>query len=295
MTLFIGIDGGGSHCRALLKDSKGTVLGEGLGGPANPVSGVIKTQRSVLDACYQALDNAGLSRDTIAKCYAGAGLAGLHLPAMHSAMEEWAHPFKRLFLTTDLHAAVMGAHQGRDGAVLILGTGFSAMAVKGSEQLCIGGMGFPINAAGSGSWLGLEAVKAVLLAEDKLGPDTMLSDLLLSDTSLLALANKTVNGDAYTFGQYAPLVFKAAQQGDHVATHLLDEATTLAENVILKMVAFGAPKTVLIGSVANALFSRFSNKVKGYITQEKASPQCGAILLAQQQLLTQPTPTKGSL
>ena len=55
MTLYIGIDGGGSHCRALLQDSKGKILGEGWGGPANPVNDAELAKQSILEACNQAL------------------------------------------------------------------------------------------------------------------------------------------------------------------------------------------------------------------------------------------------
>ena len=33
--LFLGIDGGGSKCRARIRDDGGRLLGEGAGGPAN--------------------------------------------------------------------------------------------------------------------------------------------------------------------------------------------------------------------------------------------------------------------
>ncbi|MBU3020529.1 BadF/BadG/BcrA/BcrD ATPase family protein [Aestuariibacter sp. A3R04] len=282
MTFFIGIDGGGSHCRALLQDANGTYLGEGQGGPANPVNGVQLAQSAILDACAQAIGQAGLPQSALSSCCVGAGLAGLHLPAMAKAMENWVHPFQSMCVTTDLHAAILGAHQGRDGAVLILGTGFSALAISKNRELALGGMGFPVNALGSGSWLGLEAVKAVLLAADELGPETLLQELLLANTSSVELAQKTVNGDATIFGRFAPLVFEAAAKGDAVAEGLLNQAAAFAERVIRKMTTFGAPETVLIGSVAHALRSRLAPQIQELITEGEASPQAGAILFAKQ-------------
>ena len=284
MTFYIGIDGGGSHCRALLQNSSGAVLGEGRGGPANPVNGVHQAQNAILVACAGAISQANLPPSTMSSCDVGAGLAGLHLPSMQSTMACWAHPFRSLSLTTDLHVAALGAHLGRDGGVLILGTGFSALAIHKGEQLAIGGMGFPINAMGSGSWLGLEAVKAVLLAEDALGPQTAMTALLLKGSSAINLAQETVNADASVFGRYAPLVFQAAEDGDAVAEGLLRQATEFAEQVVQKIADFGAPKTVLTGSVANALKPLFRPATQAFLSEPESSPQEGAILYAKQSL-----------
>ena len=57
---------------------------------------------------------------------AGLGLAGVNLPGLYQKINEWHHPFKEMFLTTDLHTACIGAHKGADGAVIITGTGSCA-------------------------------------------------------------------------------------------------------------------------------------------------------------------------
>ncbi|AFT94257.1 BadF/BadG/BcrA/BcrD type ATPase [Alteromonas macleodii str. 'Balearic Sea AD45'] len=285
MTLYIGIDGGGSHCRALLQDSKGKILGEGWGGPANPVNGAELAKQSILEACNQALSNAGMDSDSISQCSVGAGLSGLHLPYIYDVMNAWNHPFEFLSLTTDLHAAVAGAHQGKDGGVLILGTGFSAMAIKNKKQFALGGMGFPINAKASGSWLGLEAIKAVILAEDELGPDTLLTRLILNKKSAIELAQQTVNAGASVFAKYAPFVFEAADKGDTVANELINEASDFAAHVIARMINFGVANIALVGSVAHALYPRLPQHLKQHIISQHGSPQAGAILLLQQAIL----------
>ena len=280
--MFIGIDGGGTSCKAILQDTGGQTLAQGTGGPANPVYGLEQAQDSIIQACEQALSNASLDKQHLAEIHVGAGLAGLHLASMHQAMANWAHPFKSLSLTTDLHAAVLGAHKGRDGAVLILGTGFSALAVCGQKQLSVGGMGFPVNANGSGAWLGLEAVKAVFLAEDELAPATLLQELLLEGKDKTELAQLTANADATHFGQYAPKVFDAAAKGDKVALALLSDAAGFADAVIDKLFAFGAPHVALIGSVGNALLPRMSQQSQALVCPLQASPQEGAIMFARQ-------------
>lgn len=45
--LFIGVDGGGSKCRATIYCADGTVLGTGVAGRANPLHGLAQTFESI--------------------------------------------------------------------------------------------------------------------------------------------------------------------------------------------------------------------------------------------------------
>lgn len=52
--LFLGVDGGGTRCRARLADAGGTRLGEGEAGPGNVRLGVPQASASVREAAVQA-------------------------------------------------------------------------------------------------------------------------------------------------------------------------------------------------------------------------------------------------
>ncbi|MET0529639.1 MAG: BadF/BadG/BcrA/BcrD ATPase family protein, partial [Microvirga sp.] len=58
--LFLGIDGGGTKCRARLRDAKGNLLGEGTGGPSNIRLDPDVVWASILTACRETLAQAGL-------------------------------------------------------------------------------------------------------------------------------------------------------------------------------------------------------------------------------------------
>ena len=107
----VGIDGGGTHCRASIYDVNGGFLGRGHGGPANPVNGFEQTKESIINAIEAAKKDAGIACP-LSHLVVGAGLAGLHLPVMKEKIQGWQHPFCELHTTTDLHAANIGAHQG---------------------------------------------------------------------------------------------------------------------------------------------------------------------------------------
>jgi len=74
--LFIGIDGGGTHCRARLVDATGKTLGEGQGGPSNARLDSRLVMHSILTASRGAAIAAGLAEPDLARAHAGFGLAG---------------------------------------------------------------------------------------------------------------------------------------------------------------------------------------------------------------------------
>ena len=249
----IGIDGGGSHCRAWVFNAKGQVLGQGQSGPANPVGGLSESFAAITDAAVAALQDAALPPGMLAQLPLAAGLAGLHLPQFYQQFQQWQHPFASLHLTTDLQIAAFGVHQQQDGAVVILGTGFSALASVGAERIELGGYGFPINCNASGSWFGLEAVKAVLLARDGLAPATMLTERLPDAKTSASLANQYLGQGPAVYARLAPLVLQAALDGDAVALRIRAEAVQFVEAVVRRLLAVGAPAVGLVGGIAGQL------------------------------------------
>lgn len=249
----IGIDGGGSHCRAWVFNAKGQVLGQGQSGPANPVGGLTESFAAITDAAVAALQDAALPPGMLVQLPLAAGLAGLHLPQFYQQFQQWQHPFASLHLTTDLQIAAYGVHQQQDGAVVILGTGFSALASVGAERIELGGYGFPINCNASGSWFGLEAVKAVLLARDGLAPATVLTERLPDAETSASLANQYLGQGPAVYARLAPLVLQAALDGDAVALRIRAEAVQFVELVVRRLLAVGAPAVGLVGGIAGQL------------------------------------------
>ena len=60
-TYFVGIDGGGTHCRAHIQDSKGNILGSGDAGAANIMTNAQQAKTSIIEAWMQAAAQANLS------------------------------------------------------------------------------------------------------------------------------------------------------------------------------------------------------------------------------------------
>src|SRR4028118_1356762 len=74
--LFLGLDGGGTKCRARLRDEQGSLLGEGSGGPSNIRLDPELVWSSILAACREALAQAGPREADPRRLRAGAGAAG---------------------------------------------------------------------------------------------------------------------------------------------------------------------------------------------------------------------------
>ncbi|WP_416307443.1 BadF/BadG/BcrA/BcrD ATPase family protein [Neptunicella sp. SCSIO 80796] len=282
---FVGIDGGATHCRAAIFDQQ-QLLGVGKAGPANPVNGLEQTQQSITQAVQLALEDAGLGQVSLKQLVVGAGLAGLHLPSMQLAMANWPHPFGRLFLTTDLHAAVLGAHAGEEGAVIILGTGFSALGIHQGEHHAIGGYGFPIYATCSGSWFGLELIKAVLLDADGVGPHTSLTQAVLDDFDIISLAEKMNNAPAQEFARFAPLVFEHARRGDDISLGLLRQGAEFINKVMTRLAGFGIDRIAFVGGVAPHIQPYLAHELRDLVVEAQASPEQGAMLLGYQRYTT---------
>lgn len=285
-SLYLGIDGGGSKCKVVLCAAEGQLLGEGLGGPANPLRGVKVATDSILAATQQALMNAGLGFNDMARMIVGAGLAGVNMPQYFQAMREWQHPFAEFHLTTDLHVACLGAHQSHDGAVIIAGTGSCGLAAVKGQVLEVGGHGFPYGDNGSGAWFGHQLVHHVLLHKDQLGPTTQLTDLLteqLGTSATLDIVAHFMHATPTIFAKYAPLVFVAAEQGDAVAQRIVSVGAQHIENIALRLFSINPPRLSMIGGLAHKIIPYLSDVVQQRICAAVASPEQGAVWFAKQQ------------
>ncbi len=219
--LLLGVDGGGTRCRARLCSFSGATLGEGLAGPANIRLGLKETYAEVLDATSQCLAAAGISSDkqTIIACLA---LAGASEPVTLAALQNYRHPFRKAVFTTDAHAACVGAHGGEDGGVIIVGTGSVGHAIVRGKLLRVGGWGFPVSDEGSGAWLGCEAVRRVLWAYDGRAEWTDLLRRVFKhfEEDPNAIVRWMGTAKPRDFGALAPFVVEFAARNDPAALRI---------------------------------------------------------------------------
>lgn len=283
-TLFIGIDGGGTKCRASIMTADLQVLGTGIGGPANPFQGVQQAKDSIRTAAELALIDAGLPPSVMGELIAGAGLAGVNVPSLYDVMSAWEHPFKEMHLTTDLHIACLGAHNHDEGAVMICGTGSCGYSFVNGHSLFIGGHGFPIGDKGSGAWMGLEAIQAILLASDDLGPKTSLSESIgdFLQASGVMIVDRMFGARQGDYAKFAIFVVDAADAGDAVAISIAKEGAAYMSAVARKLWATQPGRMSIIGGLAPRLIPWMEQDVASNLSSALFQPEFGAVYFAKQ-------------
>lgn len=279
--LFIGIDGGGTNCRARLADTSGRRLGEGTGGPANVRLDPKLVMGSILDASRAAAAAAGLGEADLARAHAGFGLAGAALKSACARLLAEPSPFRSIAIETDAYAAWLGAHQGGDGAILILGTGSCGLAVVGGRQLYVSGYGSEVSDEASGAMLGREAIRRTLWAADGRAAASPLSDAIFarfgSAEAIIAFATTARPGD---YGRLVPLVFEHAERRDPLALALVGEAASEAARMVNRLLDFGAPAVAPIGGLAEPLAAWLPPPLRARIAPAKGDGLDGALLMA---------------
>jgi glucosamine kinase len=284
--LFLGIDGGGTKCRACITDQDGMILGSGIAGPANPLHGIEETFESIKEAAELALEDARLPISAMADLVAGAGLAGVNLPSLYTVIDNWKHPFSALYLTTDLHSACLGAHKGGDGAVIIAGTGSCGYATVDDKEYLLGGYGFPFGDQGGGAWMGLEAIKAALLAFDQVGPKTQLTESIADFLQVrgLMIVEQMSKAKSSEYASLAPLVFQAAENGDPEGLRIVREGAAYISTMTHKLLAHEPPRFSILGGLSVRMLPWLDPDIKQRLSLPWDGPEVGAIFYAQQKM-----------
>jgi glucosamine kinase len=289
--LYLGVDGGGSGCRAVLALGDGRVVGRGAGGSANPFAvGVEAAWQSVVQAARAALAQAGLEPGALANIHACLGLAGIDRPGVREAFLAAAPPLASLRLESDVHVALVGAFGREEGALLIAGTGSIAYAVTaGGVRHRVGGWGFTVGDEGGGAWLGRAAVRAALHAFDGRGPATTLQEVVFArwGPDVAALSGRVRAATPRDYAAFAPDALAAAEGGDAVAARLRDEAVAqlaLLTRALERRLPAGKVAFSVAGSLAKALFGLLKPQLplrlrEGY-REPRAPAEEGALWLA---------------
>jgi N-acetylglucosamine kinase-like BadF-type ATPase len=261
MAYFVALDGGGTKTECWVADQS-RVLGQASGPTVKIMNvGQDSATSNLRSVVREALGAANVTGDSITRtCF---GLAG----SSSAEVRQWAESTLRelvsggVILTGDEQIALDAAFHGGPGVLVIAGTGshVTGRCADGST-VGAGGWGPVLGDEGSGTWIGLEAIRASLRARDR-GVETCLVREIqqawqLEDLgSLVAKANLRERPD---FASLTTLVANCADGGDALAQGVLDRAgeelATQVSLVISKMRAAGcaaqdAGRVAFTGSV----------------------------------------------
>lgn len=177
--ILVGIDGGGTKTRVLARRSDNSRIlfdrqfsgsnyhsigRDGLTAVlAEIISALTITFGPALDRSVFVLGMAGIDRPQDAASY-------------ESVLSEIGCPGKQV-VCNDADIALVGAHGGNPGALMLCGTGSIAIGRTAAHRVIrSGGWGALVSDEGSGYRLGCEAISAALRAYDHSGPPTLLEE-----------------------------------------------------------------------------------------------------------------------
>jgi glucosamine kinase len=270
MALYLGIDGGGTGCRAVLADASG-VIGTGAAGPANIASDPEGAMANILRAAQAAGVVDG------ARVRAGLGLAGANAAGAPERLRA-ALPFGRVRVVTDAVTAVKGALGAADGVVAALGTGSVFAVQRGGVIRQIGGRGLILGDEGSGAWIGRALMARALRAEDGLVPMTRLLRAVIDEHGGSdALVARSL---ACRPADYAALAPRVLDSDDPAAQAILAQAVAdVAASVDVLQGGAGLP-VVFLGGLGAAFAARLAGRWP--VVPAQGSALDGALMLARE-------------
>ncbi len=298
-TYVMGIDGGGSRLRvALLTPDLDPVAESGAETVSPAIVGPERARAMIQAAMREALACAGLQPRQVAAV--GIGIAGA-APCHSASAIPWLRdvvsavlPDALIVPSADYEIALVGALGERRGVLVLAGTGSLAYGVnEAGESALAGAWGYLLDDAGSGYWLGRQALEAVARAADGRGPLTTLSDAMLSTLGLpdaYALVPWLYDRDGPRIREVAalaPLVLTHAEMGDPVAADIVARACdelTLAAQTVIRRLRMENPPIAFAGGLLTApsLLSLTLCRALGLsaLPQPRYPPVIGAALLA---------------
>jgi N-acetylglucosamine kinase-like BadF-type ATPase len=227
MSYSLGFDGGGTKTDCVVLNNRGEVIGEGHGGPANPLrSGSEAACRSISESAAQALSAARLRTGDITSVCAGlAGAGQRNIVRRMMVFLNQEFPRATGYVTTDYQIALEAAAGTGPGVVLIAGTGSIAYGRnEAGDTARSGGYGPWVGDEGSAFEIGRRAVGAVARTRDLDAPVTLLAEMIpaaLDCPDWDELLQRIMKNPDDVFPKLFPVVAEASNAEDSAAKEIL--------------------------------------------------------------------------
>lgn len=274
MPFLLGVDGGGTGCRAAVADGAGHVLGRGEAGPSNIVTDPEGARANILAAVEAASAGTGTALKDL---HAVLGLAGANLPE-YARRLAGTLPFASVRIESDAVIALKGAIGDRDGVVAAIGTGSVFAGQAGGRVMQIGGWGLNLGDEASGAWLGRALLSRALHAGDGLvGMTPLLASVIAEAGSPEALVDFARTASPADYGRYAPRLFELE---DPAAAAILAEADAWILRCIDRLAPDPASGVTFLGGLGALFERRLSSRLAGRIFAAQGGALDGALHLA---------------
>ncbi len=281
MDLVLGIDGGGTSCRAAVATAAGVILGRAKSGAANIRTDLTGARSSIVKAAQLAFANAEIDPGLIDQTPALLGLAGSNVGTYRQQLEAIL-PFPECAVESDALIALEGALGSGDGAIAILGTGSAYMLRRGGVARTVGGWGFLVGDQGSGARIGRDLLEETLLGYDNIRPASPLTRAVLAvfrdnPRDVVEFTTSAKPGD---FGGFAPMLFEHAAKGDEVAEFILKRAVADIESSLGVLDLRDDEPLCLLGGLAPLYAPRLSERYRVRMQEPIQDALGGAVAMA---------------
>lgn len=253
ITYYVGIDGGGTKTEFLLARAGGDILRRVVLDGCNP-------NDVGLPACFEVLKQGigelcqDLPRDQIA-LFAGIAGCGTGSNGQKTAQFLSSFGFRRVDCNSDTLNAMAATLGGRNGIIVIAGTGSITFVQKNGEKHRLGGFNYLFEEGGSGYTVGRDAFFFALKSEEKGEVDSLLYRLVTKQCGTARALDHLAEiyaGGKRKIASFAPVVFEAAKEGDPHAVEILERnAAVLAQEIEDGAALLGEqnPEVILIGGL----------------------------------------------
>jgi glucosamine kinase len=296
MTLYMGIDGGGSNLRVTIVDENLQIQAESQHASANPsIVGKSESAYRIQYTMRDAMARAKLAPQDVRAV--GIGVAGAS--ASHSA--DWligvvsaVAPKALIVPSGDMEIALVGSHGERRGVLILSGTGSVAYGINAEgKNMQVGGWGYLLGDEGSGYWLGWQSLQRMVQAADGRAEapsyrKRILQELALArEKELITWLYAAPVPRTREIAALAPFVLQAAETGDAFALELVERAAHELEamvRTVQKHLGLTVPPVAFAGSLLtnlNPLSDRLCKLLDlSMLPEAKYTPVIGAALLA---------------
>ena len=279
----IGVDGGGTQTRLIVANALGQELARGQAGPSGLINGAQVAWDAVLSALQNAFDKLNLPLPDWAQMAIGLGLAGVHNKQWAAQFLAKNPGFKNILLDTDAYTTLLGAHGGKPGVIIAIGTGSvgEALLADGS-RVEVGGWGFPTGDEASGAWLGIAAINHLQHSLDGRAVASDFSAALLQHCGgdRDAVFNWLADARQQIYAQLAPLVVQFAAQKNPAALQIMQAAAQQVTKIANACDPSNTLPIALCGGLAQAFYDYLPSALSPRIVKAQSDAAKGALLLA---------------
>lgn len=281
LPLLIGVDGGGSSCRAALRLGSEGARHEVTLGAANVSTSFDEAMATIRAALSELCGKAGLAEAALTGARAHLGLAGVMNEEIAGRVAA-ALPFACVRVTDDRPTTIAGALGAADGSVAAIGTGSFLGRQEDGRQMLAGGWGFVIGDQASGAWLGRRLLEEVMLCIDGFAAETDLVRAVMAahgqdPSQIVAFSLSARPRDFARFGRE---IDAAAAAGDPLACALMEEG---AGYIVRGLASLGWRKgepLCLMGGLGPEYTSFLPPVMQESVVPPKGSALDGALALA---------------